>query len=395
MNEYLNIGNSPRKICVVTGTRAEYGLLRLLLHGIQNDPDLVLQLVVTGTHLSSEFGSTVSEIEQDGFKVDGKVEMLLSSDSSVGVSKSIGLGIIGFADCFESLKPDLLVLLGDRFEIFAAATVASVRNIPIAHLHGGESTEGAFDEAFRHSITKMSYLHFVAASQYRDRVIQLGEDPERVFLVGGLGVDAINRLDLLDRRELETILNFNFGKRNLLITFHPATLEPNSSQTQMRNLLQALSELKDTKLIFTYPNADAEGKIIINLIEDFVSNNSANAIAFKSLGQLKYLSCIAQVDGVVGNSSSGLAEVPSFKKATINIGDRQKGRLSAKSVINCNPTYEEISSALKMIYTSEFQEKKSHAVNPYGNGDASNKILEIIKSYQIPSRLKKSFHDAH
>jgi GDP/UDP-N,N'-diacetylbacillosamine 2-epimerase (hydrolysing) len=325
-----------RRVCVVTGTRAEYGLLRWVMEGIKQAPSLELQIIATGAHLSPEFGLTYQEIEKDGFNIDRKVEMLLSSDTPSGLSKSMGLGLIGFGDVLQQLQPGILLVLGDRFEIFSAVAAAMVARIPVAHLHGGESTEGAFDEAIRHSITKMSHLHFVAAEEYRKRVVQLGEQPDRVFLVGGLGIDNIKKLELLDRPELETALEFKLGPKNLLITFHPATLENETSGFQMKELLAALELLEDTHLIFTMPNADTDGRVIVEMINKFVASHS-NAQAYVSLGQLRYLSCIKYVDGVVGNSSSGLTEVPSFAKGTINVGDRQRGRLKAESVIDCDP----------------------------------------------------------
>lgn len=381
-----------RKICVITGTRAEYGLLYWIMQGIKNDPELTLQIIATGMHLSPEFGLTYREIEQDGFQIDRKVEMLTSSDTTVGISKSMGLGMIGFADALDELSPDMIVVLGDRFEIFAAVSTALVARIPVAHLHGGETTEGAFDEALRHSITKMSHLHFVAAEEYRKRVIQLGEQPDRVFLVGGLGIDNIKRLKLLGRAELEASLNFKFCHKNLLITFHPVTLETATAADQMAELLTALAELKDTGLIFTLPNADTDGRAMIKMVEQFVAGN-ANARAYASLGQLRYLSCITHVDGVVGNSSSGLTEVPSFKKGTINIGDRQRGRLQAVSVINCAPTRREITAALKRLYSADFQASLSYVRNPYGEGGASEKVIETIKHYSINGMIKKTFYN--
>lgn len=381
-----------RKICVITGSRAEYGLLRWVMQGIKEDPDLMLQLVVTGMHLSPEFGLTYREIEQDGFHIDRKVEMLTSSDTPVGIAKSMGLGVIGFADALSHLDPDLIVVLGDRFEIFAAVSAALVARIPVAHLHGGEVTEGAFDEALRHSITKMSHFHFVAAEEYRQRVIQLGESPERVFLVGGLGIDGIKRVTLLDRSELESSLGFTLGQRNLLITFHPVTLETATAAAQMEELLAALAGRADTNLIFTLPNADTDGRALIRLVEEFVAQHS-NARAYRSLGQLRYLSCIAHVDGVVGNSSSGLIEVPSFKKGTVNIGDRQRGRLQAESIINCQPTRQSIATALERLYSSAFQRTLSTTRNPYGEGGASEKIVETIKNYSLDHIAKKAFHD--
>ena len=379
-----------RKICVVTGTRAEYGLLRGVMERIKEEPELTLQIIVTGMHLSPEFGLTYRTIEQDGFYIDRKVEMLTSSDTPVGIAKSMGLGLIGFADALNELHPELLVVLGDRFEIFSAVAAALVARIPVAHLHGGEVTAGLIDEAIRHSITKMAHLHFVAAEEYRQRVIQLGEQPERVFLVGGLGIDNINHLKLLSRSELENTLNFKFGKKSLLITFHPVTLETSTAEVQMAELLAALADLRDTQLIFTLPNADTDGRILIDMVEKFVSGHP-NTCAFSSLGQLRYLSCISCVDGVVGNSSSGLTEVPSFRKGTINIGDRQMGRLQAASVINCEPTRKCISAALEKLYDPEFQALLSQVRNPYGDGGASEKITEVIKSFALEGVLKKRF----
>lgn len=381
-----------RKICVVTGTRAEYGLLRWVMEGIADSSMLELQLIVTGMHLSPEFGMTVEAIEADGFNIDRKVEMLLSSDSPVGIAKSTGLGMIGFADALYELKPDMLLVLGDRFEIFAVATAAMIARIPIAHLHGGELTEGIIDEAIRHSITKMSHLHFVAAEEYRNRVIQLGEQPDRVYNVGGLGIDSILRLKLLSRNELEESLDFKLAAKNLLITFHPITLEHSSSAEQMDELLLALAELHDTRLIFTMPNADTDGRILFKKIEKFCKLHP-NAHAYTSLGQLRYLSCIQHVDGVVGNSSSGLAEVPSFKKGTINIGDRQRGRLKAKSVIDCMPTHKDITKALHTLYSAGFQQSLQTVQNPYGNGGASEKIKSVLTTFDLSNILKKRFYD--
>lgn len=383
-----------RKICVITGTRAEFGLLRWLMQEVKREPGLDLQVIVTGMHLSPEFGLTYLEVQQAGFAIDAKVEMLLSADTATAVTKSMGLGLIGFADAYSHLAPDLIVVLGDRFEMLAAASAALIAGIPLAHLHGGETTEGAFDEAIRHSITKMSHLHFVAAEDYRRRVIQLGEQPERVFLVGGLGIDAIKRITLLDRAALETSLNFKLGRKNLLITFHPVTLDGESSQHQMSELLTALGDLTDTNLIFTMPNADTGGRELAAMVEAFVSKHS-NARVYASLGQLRYLSCMQYVDGVVGNSSSGIAEAPSMGVGTINIGDRQKGRLSASSVINCLPTADSIREALDKLYEPIFQSTLNQTINPYGNGGASRKIAKILKMHPIENLLKKSFYDIH
>ncbi|MGA0082516.1 MAG: UDP-N-acetylglucosamine 2-epimerase [Candidatus Nanopelagicales bacterium] len=381
-----------RKICVITGSRAEYGLLRWVMQGIKDHPDLTLQLIVTGMHLSEDFGMTVDEIENDGFAINDKIEILSYTDSSLGISQSMADALLGFAEAFHRLKPDLVLLLGDRFEIFSAATSAHVARIPIAHIHGGESTEGVIDEAFRHSITKMSQLHFVAADEYQKRVIQLGENPEKVFLVGGLGIDGINNFKLLDKKILESKLDFEFGIKNLLVTFHPVTLENLTAKDQMKELFLALSELKDTKIIFTMPNSDAESKTIFQLIQDFVQHNP-NAKCFYSLGQQKYFSTIMYVDAVVGNSSSGLLEVPSFKKPTVDIGDRQRGRIKAKSVISCEPKAEDIRRAIKELYSSNFQNTLQEVESPFGKGGASQKILTILESVPLEALLKKKFYN--
>lgn len=381
-----------RRICVITGTRADYGLLRLVMQGIKDDPELTLQIIATGMHLSPEFGLTYRDIEHDGFQIDRKLEMLSSSDTPVGITKSMGMALIGFADVLNDIKPDLIVVLGDRFEIFSAVAAALIARVPVAHLHGGETTQGAFDEAIRHSITKMSHLHFVAAEDYRRRVIQLGEDPERVFLVGGLGVDTIKRTKLLNRAELEESLGFKLGMKNLLITFHPATLDTTTAADQMVELLGALAAQRDTQLVFTFPNADTEGRMLIRMIEEFVGVRP-NAHAYPSLGQLRYLSCIAHFDGVIGNSSSGLLEAPSLQKGSINIGNRQHGRLQASSVINCAPTRRDIEAAIKILFSPEFQASLSQVNNPYGDGGATGKVIRIIKGYAIDGIVMKSFHD--
>jgi len=381
-----------RKICVVTGSRADYGLLRWVMKGIQESSELELLVVATGMHLSPEFGLTYQEIEKDGFTINFKIEMLLSSDTPLGITNSMGLGLIGFGEALRQLKPDIVLILGDRFEILSAAISALIANIPLAHLHGGELTQGAFDEAIRHSITKMSHLHFVAAEEYRKRVIQLGENPKSVFLVGGLGIDNIKKMELLSRTGLEKALGFNLGKKNLLITLHPTTLEPGNSEKQMCQLLMSLEKLEDTHLIFTMPNADTEGRIIFNMIERFVNKND-NARAYASLGQLRYLSCIEHVDGVIGNSSSGIIETPSFNKGTVNIGDRQLGRLKAKSIIDCSPDNQSITTAIKRLYSLEFQSSLKNVENPYGNGGASEKIVEVIKEHSLESLIKKPFYN--
>ncbi len=381
-----------RKICVVTGSRADYGLLRWVMEDIRRTPGLALQVVATGTHLSDQFGLTWREIESDGFVIDCKVDMQLGADTPAALAKSMGLALGGFGEALQQLQPDLMLVLGDRFEILAAAAAALVARIPIAHLHGGESTEGAFDESIRHAITKLSNLHFVAADEYRRRVIQLGEQPERVFTVGGLGVDSIKRLPLLDRAALQTSLGFDLGGKSLLVTYHPVTLEPASAGQQMTELLAALHDLKDTRLIFTLPNADPENRVIARMVEEFVAAH-ANARAYASLGQVRYLSCLGQVDGVVGNSSSGLLEAPSFGKGTINIGERQRGRLRAESVIDCAPERTAITAAIQRLYSPAFQSTLKTVRNPYGDGGASKKIVEVLRDYPLDSILKKPFHD--
>jgi GDP/UDP-N,N'-diacetylbacillosamine 2-epimerase (hydrolysing) len=379
-----------RRICVVTGGRADYGLLKWLMQEIKNDADLELQILVTGMHLSETFGLTYKEIESDGFEINEKVVVLNDNDSGLSVAKSIGLGVTGCAEALKRIKPDLIVLLGDRFEIFAAATAALVLTIPVAHLHGGEVTTGAFDESFRHSITKMSHIHFVAAKEYRNRVIQLGENPDLVFNVGGLGVDAISKIKLLSKEEFEKKRGVVFSKKNLLITFHPVTLEAGSAEKQMDELLSALENLSETTLIFTLPNADTGGLSIIAKIEQFV-DEQAHAYLFTSLGQIDYLSCINLVDGVIGNSSSGLTEVPSFKKGSINIGDRQKGRLFASSVISVEPFKEDIEKGLSKLYSDSFTASLVNAENPYGDVGSSGKIHKIIKNIELEGLLKKTF----
>ncbi len=381
-----------KKICAVTGSRAEYGLLRWVMEGIKKSKLLNLQLIVTGMHLLPEFGLTANSIVNDGFNIDKKIEMLLSSDTPVGITKSMGIGLIGFAEALNELKPDLLLVLGDRFEILTAVNAALLARIPIAHIHGGESTEGAIDEAIRHSITKMSHIHFVASRTYKNRVIQLGENPKSVYNVGGLGIDNFIKLNLLDKSSLEKAIEFKLKNKNLLITFHPVTLENNTSKNQMNELLHSLSELKDTGLIFTMPNADTDSRILFKMIQDFVQKNK-NAIVFTSLGQLRYLSCIKYVDAVIGNSSSGLIEVPYLKKPTINIGDRQKGRLKADTIIDCNPERLSINNAIKKAFSNDFKSKIKESINPYGNGGGSEKIVKIIEGYNLNDILKKNFYE--
>jgi GDP/UDP-N,N'-diacetylbacillosamine 2-epimerase (hydrolysing) len=381
-----------RRICVVTGTRAEYGLLRWVIDQLKWSGEVSLQIIATGMHLSPEFGLTVRSIEDDGYEVDRKVEMLLSSDTSVGLAKSVGVGVMGFADAIHDLKPDLLLLLGDRFEILSAAIAAMMARVPIAHIHGGEATEGLIDESIRHSLTKMSHLHFVATEQYRRRVIQLGEQPSSVFNVGGLGVDAIRRVTRLGRSELEKSLGIRLLERNVLVTFHPVTLESHSAEAQMTELLAVLGQMNDTGIVFTMPNADTDGRVLIRQINEFCLSHS-NAWAFVSLGQQRYFSCVDLVDIVIGNSSSGLTEVPSFRKPTINIGDRQKGRVKCSSVIDCSPDRVSISRAIQYARSLEFEAVLKSTVNPYGDGGASEAIVDILVRYSLEGLLKKRFYD--
>jgi len=362
------------------------------MQGISDSDKFKLQVCVTGMHLSPEFGLTFKEIEQDGFTINAKVDSLISSDSPSGIAKSVGLGAIGFGDCVETLKPDLLIVLGDRFEILPAVCAALFARIPVAHINGGETTEGAFDEAIRHSITKMSHIHFVAAEEYRNRVIQLGEHPDTVFNVGGLGVDNILNLNLLTKDKLEKALCFKLGKTNLLVTFHPATLDIESPVKQMTELLEALDELKDIKVVFTMPNADVGGKSLNKLINAYALDRPYCKV-FSSLGQLRYFSCLQHFDLVIGNSSSGLAEVPSFKKPTINIGMRQRGRLKASSVIDCKPKKCDIIEAINFSQTVDFQEQLKSTKNPYGDGGAIDKILKILSSISFENIIVKKFYN--
>ena len=381
-----------RTICVVTGTRAEYGLLKPLIDELQKKSSVQLRVIATGMHLSPEFGLTYREIENDGVRIDDRVEILLSSDTPIGISKSIGLGVISFAEAFERNRPDLVIGLGDRFELFAAVIAAMVARIPVAHLHGGEATEGLIDEAIRHSITKMSHLHFTSTEEYRKRVIQLGEAPDRVFNVGAIGIDSVKNMTLIPRGKLEKLLGVKFVPPTLLVTFHPVTLENRSSEAQFVEVLKAFDELAHLKLIFTKPNSDTYGRIISKLIDEFVLKNPDRAKAFVSLGHLKYLSVLKCVGGIVGNSSSGIIEAPSFKKGTVNIGDRQRGRVIANSVINCSPTKKEIVEAIKTLLTHEFQEKLERVENPYGQGDTSKKIAQIVYTYPLEGIIKKKFY---
>jgi GDP/UDP-N,N'-diacetylbacillosamine 2-epimerase (hydrolysing) len=359
---------------------------------IKGDKALRLQVLVSGMHLSSEFGLTYKEIEKDGFHINKKVNISLDSDTAVGVCKSTGLGIIKFSEAYMQLKPDMIAILGDRFEAFAAATAAMISRIPIAHLNGGEATFGLIDEPIRHSITKMSYLHFTSTQRYRKKVIQLGESPKRVFNVGALGLDNIKGLKLLSKDILEKKLNFKFNEHNLLVTFHPVTLENNTAKEQFQNLLTVLDELKYTNIIFTKANADIGGRIINRMIDRYFLKHPYKCIVFNSMGYLKYLSAMKFVDGVVGNSSSGIIETPSFKIGTIDIGDRQKGRIKAKSVIGCEPTREGIRKAIKKLYSEDFQKVLKGVINPHGDGKTAKRIVKALKKADILSTRKKFYN---
>lgn len=383
-----------KKICVVTGTRAEYGLLTPLINKIQDDSDLVLQLVVTGMHMSLEFGMTVNSIENDGYEIAERIEILLSSDSPVGISKSMGLALISFSEAFERLRPDMIVVLGDRSEIFAVAAAASVARIPIAHLHGGETTEGAVDEGFRHSITKLSWLHFTSTEDYRKRVIQLGESPERVFNVGAIGIENIVKSPLMTKSELEQSLNVELKHPLLLVTFHPVTLENKTSSTQFQELLNVLDQYTEGTIIFTKANSDTDGRVINHMIDNYVKNHENNCLAYTSMGQQRYLSVMKIADAVVGNSSSGIIEAPSFNIPTVNIGDRQKGRKQAETVINCVPNEEMIREALAVALSPAFRERIENSINPYGDGNVSEKIMKVIRRVLMSEiSLKKTFYD--
>ena len=383
------MSGSQRRICVVTGSRAEYGLLQPVMSALRSDERFDLQVVVTGMHLSPEFGYTVSVIENDGYEIAERVESLISGDTPAAITKSIGLGVIGFADVFRRLTPDWLLILGDRFEVFAAAQAALVANIPIAHIAGGDTTEGAFDEAIRHCITKMAHLHFVTNELSAGRVRQLGENPTAIHVVGSPGIDAIKQMKLMDRAALEKDLGIGFKKRNLLITYHPVTLNPNNSAQELEALFSALDNFGDEiGLFFTKANADTLGRTINHVVEDWVSTRS-NAQVFTSLGQVRYLSLMNEVDVVVGNSSSGLYETPSFHTPTVNIGDRQRGRLSAASVIHCEPE----PTAIHASINKAFELDVSDVENPYGDGHATPRIIEAISAVNDPIRLlKKRFH---
>ncbi|MDE6847494.1 MAG: UDP-N-acetylglucosamine 2-epimerase (hydrolyzing), partial [Lachnospiraceae bacterium] len=367
-----------RRICIVTATRAEYGLLKPVIEKIYKSEMTELKLVVTGMHLSPEFGLTYKEIEEDGYPVDQKIEMLLSSDTPTGITKSMAVALMGFADYFSANRPDIVVILGDRYEMLTAATAAMIARIPIAHLHGGEKTEGAVDEAIRHSITKMSQLHFTATEEYRRRVIQLGEQPNRVYNVGALGVENARKVSLLSKEELEHQIGFRFSKPTIIVTYHPVTLEMLTAREQFADILSVIDNHKEISVIFTKSNADADGRIINQMIDEYVGKNRDRCVGYTSLGQRRYLSVLQYVDAVLGNSSSGLIEVPSFHIPTINIGDRQRGRVCAESVIHCANTVQEIEMALQTALSEELRKSLAMIQNPYEKEGTSDKIVEII-----------------
>ncbi len=379
------------KICVITGTRAEYGLLKILMNEIGKNKKFTLQLIVTGSHLSSLHGNTYREIVNDGFKINSKCKILNNDDTDLSVISSMSKAMILISKSLKKLKPDLAMMLGDRYELLSAAASCNIMKLPIAHIHGGETTEGAFDEAIRHSITKMSHLHFVANKEYKKRVIQLGENPKNVFNVGGLGVDNLGKLDLLSSNELCNTLKIKFNKKNLLITYHPETLSDYFEKLHITNLLEVVKKLNDTNIFFTMPNADTNNKIIFNQINRFCKKNK-NYFVFKSLGQLRYYSMLQYMDAVIGNSSSGLLEVPSFKIGTINIGDRQKGRIQSTSIINCKPNSRSLSKAIKTLYSKKFQHNLKNTKNPYGPKGAVKKIVKILESMEH-IKIKKRFYD--
>lgn len=382
-----------KRIAVFTGTRAEYGLLYWIIKRIHESDTFELQLLVGGMHLSPEFGMTVNQIENDGFPITDRLEFLLSSDSAVGIAKSMGLALIAAAESFSRNKPDLVVLLGDRFESMAVAQAAMVARIPIAHIHGGEATEGLIDEAVRHSITKMAHLHFTATETYRDRVIQLGEKPEHVFNFGAPGIDNITRLNLLPRTALSEAVDFNIDGNYFLVTYHPVTLEPDGAVNSLKSLLQALDKFPKHQIIITYPNADTYGRRLLEVLDDYQVKNLSRVKLVSSLGQLRYLSLMKYCDAVIGNSSSGLIEAPSFNVPTVNIGNRQQGRVFGDTVINTDDGYESICSAISRALTPDFRDKCAGSINPYGLGKASDRILDVIERTELNDLIFKPFHD--
>ncbi|MBF0099354.1 MAG: UDP-N-acetylglucosamine 2-epimerase (hydrolyzing) [Desulfobacterales bacterium] len=382
-----------RSICFFTGTRAEYGLLKPLMIEIAKHPSNPrLQILVTGMHLSKEFGYTANQIESDGFTITEKVEMLLSTDTPTGICKSMGLGLMSYSDALERLKPDVLVILGDRFEAFTAAAAATVCRIPIAHIHGGESTFGLMDEAFRHAITKMSYLHFTSTNEYKRRVIQLGEHPSRVFSVGALGVENIRHIQFINRKELEHELGFHFGLFNVLVTFHPVTLEKQTASHQFQKILNALDTYRNHHIFFTKTNADTDGRVINTMIEQYVTAHPERSVVFTNLGQQRYFSLMKEMDAVLGNSSSGIIEAPSLGIPTVNIGDRQLGRITASSVIHCQPIQHDIVNALNTVLSSAFKERAKNVMNPYEKANTSKHITDILINAHL-GPIQKPFYN--
>ena len=385
--------SEARKICFLTGTRAEYGLLSGLIKKVEKNKSSTSQLIVTGTHLSKEYGNTIDAIFKDKIKITRKIDISLINNTRLGVSKSFSIAVEKISRNLNSLNPDLLVLLGDRYETFAAALSATILNIPIAHIHGGETTQGAFDESFRHSITKMSHFHFCTTDAYKKRIIQLGEDPKNVFCVGSLGIDNILSNKYLNTKQLEREFSLPFSKKNIFITFHPVTLERDTSERHFKNLLRSLNKIEDVSLFFSKANADPGGKKINDEIERFVQKNQSKSTVRSSYGQQLYFSLLKYVDLVIGNSSSGLIEVPHFKIPTINIGDRQLGRIIGKSVINCLPSEDSIDSALEKAFSKSFLSNIKKFKNPYGEGGATEKIAKKIFSLNLDNILKKTFYD--
>jgi GDP/UDP-N,N'-diacetylbacillosamine 2-epimerase (hydrolysing) len=381
-----------KKICVITGSRADYGLLRPLIKKLETSLFFDLQIVVTGSHTSEKHGNTISEIEEDKLFINDIIKTSSISDSPVAISKSLAKGIDKFSVSLDKLKPDLIFVLGDRYEIFAACITAFLLGIPIAHHSGGEVTEGAFDDSIRHSITKMANIHFVSAPEYKKRVVQLGENPKNVYVVGGFGVENINNINLLSKSDLEQKLNFTFNQKTLILTFHSETLDLKNTTQNFYELLAALDLNKDIAIIFTLPNADTFNLKIIKMINNYIKQRK-NVVAFKSMGTNNYLSSLQYVDGVIGNSSSGICEVPSFKKGSINIGIRQKGRLKASSIIDCIPNRYKINEAIKKLYSTTFQKKLKNTVNPYDNGETSDLVIKILESSYDKLNVKKAFFD--
>ena len=384
-----------RKICVVTGTRAEYGLLCRLMRLIQESPDTQLQVVATNMHLSPKYGNTYLYIEHDGFKIDYKIPIIdeNAKDDAVATVKSMAKALSGFADAYNELKPDLVVVLGDRYEILAAAEAAMIERIPIAHIHGGEVTEGAYDDAIRHSITKMSHLHFTSTEEYRKRVLQLGEQPDRVFYVGAPGVENIKKFPLMGKEEVEESVNFKLDENTILVTYHPVTLGEHTAEKDIKEFIAALEERKDLRVFFTMPNSDTGSQAIVDAINEFVANNPNRSIAYKSLGIKRYLSVMKYAGAVVGNSSSGLLEVPSFGIPTLNIGDRQKGRMAADSVYNCETDKNSILEGLDVLMSPAFKKKAYEIHNPYEKANTAEEIFKVISTYPLKVLSQKHFYD--